>query len=307
MCQSDLRAARRLEQLSLSWKEVDPPANLLTRVQAKFRPEAPRRAWLLAAAAAALVGFVIGRGQLRPPQNDPQLGLSTPGPAPLRSIPSGIEEQPPAQPLQAKQIWTTNADPSVVAFSGQLLNLSPHSRLEVVSQQGNHYHLRLSQGQVRIQEHGEVISLETPHLRVDPLGTDYEVRLGPQSSRVYLYSGQVRVTGPNSQLLLTSPGQSAQFPPPKVHPTQPPALTLAPPAPIPGPTYPQRTPSPHSQQPAAPDWLSPQPQPQSWDPRLQPYRRHGGPWEHPRPDQGIFRNTSAPVGKLRPKIHRRPE
>lgn len=311
-CQSDLQAARRLEQLTQSWKEVEPPFQLLAGLRTKLRPESWRRGWIWAVAAAALVGFVLGRGLLRPPQTAPQLGLSTP-PAPSPTIPTRVGEQSPGRPLQAEQIWTTNESPSVVAFSGQILNLGPHTRLEVVSQKSNHYHLRLSAGQVRIQEHGEVISMETPHLRVDPLGTDYQVSLGLHSSRVYLYSGQVRVTGVSGQFsLLTSPGQSAQFPLPRSRQSQPPALTLAPPAPIPGPAYPQRPPSPHPQ-PQAPAELfaQPQPQPQVWRPLPENHRPPGGPplrpWERPHPSEGRFRNTSAPPGKLGPQINRRPE
>ncbi|MBS2036369.1 FecR domain-containing protein [bacterium] len=276
-CQAELQAARRLEQLSQSWQGVDPPAQLLVRVQQQLRPQSSGQGWLWAAAAAALIGFGLGRGLLSRPEAAPQLGQSTPATY-TPSVPQQISEQHPRMPLSAQQIWTTGDSPSVVAFSGQILNLAPRTRLEVASQEGSHYWLRLRNGQVRVQEHGQVIAIETEHLRVEPLGTDYQVSLGKQSTQVYLYSGRVRVSGRHGELSILSPGQKAEFPAPLPGP----ALTQVKPEPaavIPGPAYPQRTPTPHPQPPDLPPagWQPGRPN-QPWRPipEIQ-HRPRGGP------------------------------
>ncbi|MFN8614162.1 MAG: FecR domain-containing protein [Vulcanimicrobiota bacterium] len=278
-CQEELQCARRLEQLAGNWREVNPPAHLEASVRRRLQPRPALSGWLVAAAAAALIGFGIGRGLWRRTEEGPHLGLATPSttshPAPQ------LEDRPAPQPLAAQQIWTTGQAPNLVAFSGQILNLSPHTRLEVVWQQGNRSLLRLRQGEVRVQEHGGVIAVETDLVRVEPLGTDYLVSCERERTRVYLFSGKVRVTTPESQVTLSSPGQSTQFPLPRVEP-RPTFSPQRPAAPIPGPPYPQRTPLPHSQtlHPLPPQWTRPEP----WKPRpgLE-HRPPGGPpippWE----------------------------
>lgn len=310
-CQTELAAARRLEQLCEGWSEVQPPAQIAVKVRQQLQPRPVPYRWLLAVAAAILLGFGISRGFWKRPEPAPELGFYTP-PPPARPAPPQVGEQPPTLPLVAEPVWSTGNDPSVVAFSGQILNLAPHTHLEVASHQGNHYLLRLTQGQVRIQEHGEVIAVETEHLRVDPQGTDYQVTRSARRSQVYLYSGAVRVTARSGEVTLLSPGQSVQFPAaPRPHVKAAPPATPAV-ANLPGPAYPQRQPLPHplpqEMQTPAPSWnqsFQPQPQPQSQSWRPLPeleHRRPGGhPWERSnegraRPQQSPRRSDNAGSG-----------
>ncbi len=315
-CRTDLEAARRLEQLCENWSQVPPPPQLSLRLQQQFRPHPVPYGWLLAVAAAILLGFGISRGFWRRPDPTPELGLYTPPPS-VRPAPPQVEEQPPGLPLTAEPVWTTGEDPSLVAFSGQILSLAPHTHLEVVSHQQDRYLLRLVQGQVRIQEHGQVIAVETEHLRVDPLGTDYQVTRGARSSQVYLYSGAVRVTAHNGQTSLLNPGQSIQFPSGPRTLGKAPALPAPAVATLPGPAYPQRHPlphpRPHEMEKPSPAWNEPgrpqfrtQPQSQSWPPMPElEQRRPGGPrrrpWEHSsegraRPQQIPRRSDNADSG-----------
>ena len=293
-CQRELQAARRLEDLSRHWTQEEPPAQLREKISRQLKPQVPARAWLLAAAAAAAILLSL-RGK-SVPQSVPN--QTTPPPIAIHHAPN-LSETPMHQPLAAENVWTTQSNPIVIALSGQILRLSPHSQLTVSSHRGNHYLLRLSQGEVRVQEHDEVIAVETDHLRVDPMGTDYQVTRLQHSSRVHLYSGAVKVTALSSgRAEGLQPGQTIELPTPKAQPRP----LVAHPAPqskpeLPGLAYPQRIPLPS----ASPQHFPPLPEPVPSDRPL--WTEHPQNWQ-PRPE---FRNpepSNRRVPSYRPERRR---
>ena len=100
--------------------------------------------------------------------------------------------RPPARkpaPKRANAHWETGSSGRTITIKGQSIQLGPHSKLERLDQT----RLRLSNGQVRIQEKTSQLDLETDQIEVHPTGTDFEVIHINGLSRVHLYSGSVKV------------------------------------------------------------------------------------------------------------------
>ena len=305
-CRLELEAARRLQGLTRSWQEEEPPQPLVRQIQGKLQPR--RQPWIWAAAAILLV--FLGFHALKP--GTPQAQQQTAPSQVAQGTPPVVPEEAPVVALATRQqAWSTQQDASVIAFAGQVLTLGPHTRLKVESQSGNHYLLRLKAGDVRVQEHGETIAVVTEHLRVDPLGTDYHVFHTPQRSRVELYTGSVQVT-PHSSHKTTRllAGGSLEWPAPIPAPGTRPQVpvqtpVLAPPK-LPAAAYPVRVPTavPASPTPppipdstlfSDPSWRPgpqwPRGQAEKREPREQRIRQMRRPWmqqqRHPNRRQGV--------------------
>ncbi|MBT9581888.1 zf-HC2 domain-containing protein [bacterium] len=243
-CRLELDATRRLQGLTKTWAEVEPPAHLAEGIRSSLRPASPSRRWMLAAA--ALLMLLLGLQALKPVQGPQTASTEAPSTRLVQASPAA-GEKPTAMALATQQqVWITGKESSVVAFAGQVLTLGPHTKLQVMSRSGNHYVLRLRSGDVRVQEHGEAIAVVTQHLRVDPLGTDYQVFVGSQRSKVQLYTGKVRVTSqPSGEVVDLVPGRHVEFPAPPALARKPqsPKTTASPGPKLPGTDYPVRIPT----------------------------------------------------------------
>lgn len=301
-CRLELDATRRLQGLTKTWAEVEPPAHLAEGIRSRLRPASPSRRWMLAAAALLMV--LLGLQAVKPVAGPPIGPAVEPSTRLVQASPAAGEKPTAVALATQQQVWSTGKESSVVAFAGQVLTLGPHTKLQVVSRSGNHYVLRLSCGDVRVQEHGEAIALVTQHLRVDPLGTDYQVFVGPKRSKVQLYTGKVRVTSqPSGEVVDLVPGGQVEFPaqPVLARKPQPPKATASPGPKLPDPDYPVRiptaTPSPLAEPPLDP-WAGTVP---VWEP--EPNMDRPG-MQEPRPGMEFPQGRPAMGNQTRPNWRR---
>lgn len=245
-CRGQLAAARQLNELIKSWPREEVPPHLAEQIRQQLQPRSPA-AWRLWLAAAAAVLLCLGLWRLRP-QQPPQQPMArvAPGPVAHPVVTPVVAESPVSRPIAIQdRVLSTTGQANVIPLAGQVLTLGPHSQVQVEPAGGGKYLLRLTAGEVRVQEHGEVIAVSTAQLRVDPLGTDYLVRLGVGRTRVEVYTGRVKITSrltPRPVELVA--GGSLELParsqPAKTRPQPPASATPS----LPEAAYPIHTPSP---------------------------------------------------------------
>lgn len=281
-CRSELQSTRILNQLTRSFPQVEPPPIRLPQNPSSWK------GWGALLAAALLLFLVWPRSQA-PQSTDlpaPQLALQTPQPIPI--------ERPQQQTLAVQEkAWTTGDEARVIALAGQVLTLGPHTRLEFESQQDNRMRLKLHQGDVRVQEHGQTISVATAHLVAEPVGTDFQVWTNGKTSRVHVFSGKVRVA---RQIL--SAGQSYPITAVARPAAPPPSIQPAPTPQLPHGSYPVRQPETPQPEPTFtpipewhPGWQSREP---GWEQRNPEWRQRLG----PRPPLPLHRTHQQPFERI---------
>jgi ferric-dicitrate binding protein FerR (iron transport regulator) len=104
-----------------------------------------------------------------------------------RRLPVHSKARTPSRHTQTQ--WQAGSQAQLLTINGQKVHLGPYSQLERISKN----RLRLTGGQVRIQEKQARLDLETDQVEIHPVGTDFEVFHSKGLSRIHLYSGSVHV------------------------------------------------------------------------------------------------------------------
>ena len=121
----------------------------------------------------------------------------------------------PSAPPPALQEWTSQNNPKVIPLAGQVMMLGMNTHVRLESQQADKVHLRLMQGDMRIQQRQPIISVETEHFKVLPLGNQFGVATSKQRSYVKVFEGQATVVEKGSgKSTPLGANQSLQIPPP---------------------------------------------------------------------------------------------
>lgn len=121
----------------------------------------------------------------------------------------------PSTPPPARQEWTSQNEPKVIPLAGQVVMLGLNTHLRLESQQADKVHLRLVKGDMRVQQRQPIISVETEHFKVVPLGNEFGVATSKQRSYVKVFAGQATIIESGSGKSTTlGADQSLQIPPP---------------------------------------------------------------------------------------------
>ncbi|MBX3170405.1 MAG: FecR domain-containing protein [Candidatus Eremiobacteraeota bacterium] len=158
-CRLDVEALQRMRGQKRTWAEEEPYQRPRT-----YKP-------LFSGLALALPILLVLLGLYLAPRRPPV-------PPPAR-----------ARPVKVSPQWETGASTRILTIDGQTVRLGPHSRLERVGPG----RLRLTSGQVRVQEKKRRLDLETEQVEIQPTGTDFEVFHAKGLTRVHLFSGSLRV------------------------------------------------------------------------------------------------------------------
>ncbi|MCE7875549.1 hypothetical protein DYH09_35005, partial [bacterium CPR1] len=222
-CQRQVAAGELLARLTLQLPSPELPEGFMESFRERLDsqatvislPRAPLVRWrrtLLAAAACA--ALTIGLLRVFLPVPRPQVVLATPPPL---AVVAGGSPEVGSQPVLSAQalsdgalVSTGQEASSLVVGASSHVSLGQNSQLRLISVRRNlsarkiEGELELRRGRVWVSESNARIATITPHARIVPIGTSYEVVLNEQSTRVRVFSGQVRLESAGREHLLNA-------------------------------------------------------------------------------------------------------
>lgn len=187
-CRLDVEALRRMQGRTRTWDEEEPYHQKRT-----YRP-------LFSSLLISIpILLVLGGLLLTPPRR--------PGRAP----------KPATGPARRQSRWETDSTPQTLKIAGQTVQLGPHTQLEQVKESTLH----LIVGQMRIQEKGRKLAVQTDQIDIQPIGTDFEVYHLNGLSRVHLNSGSLKVRQHSDGKIFLLTRQQPEWPYILIHPKLP--------------------------------------------------------------------------------------
>lgn len=188
-CRLDVDALRRMQGRTRTWDEEEPYHQKRT-----YRP-------LFSGLAISIpILLVLGGLLLAPPRRN-------------RTAPADSG----SSPAQSTSHWETGSRPRTIQIAGQTVQMGPQTQLERVKTSS----LRLLAGQLRIQEKGGKLTVETDQIQVQPIGTDFEVYHLNGLSRVHLNAGSLRVRQISDGKVFVLTRQQPEWPYIVIHPRLP--------------------------------------------------------------------------------------